>query len=228
VKRDFLHLDRTTKIYDAARDVLLDRVNKLNQEIASITSSSNQINESSINEILEFCDKNDLAILPATLDEMWILIPLDEVPPGEELRKYRKTTRYTNLKNLATSFDSFLKAIARNRVPPVKSTKLTPLVQEVMCKEPWFHEFSRMIQQGYHQGNDAQKFFVNLSKIKQPTTIEEFWARNFIISIAARNFSAHNFSTDDWVYGDYMGLMINSIVYSIFCSWSTAKTKNWI
>lgn len=228
VKRDFLHLDSTTKIYDVASDVLLDSIRELNQELATITASSNHIHETSAQEILEFCDKNDLDILPTTLDEMRIQISVDDVPPGEEMRKYRKTTRHTNLKNLATSFEYFLKAITKNKLPTVKSTELTPLVQEIMDKGPLLTEFNKMIGQGYHQWRNSQTFFVNLSNLKQLTTIEEFQARNFIISIAARNFSSHTFTSDDRVYGDYMGLMINSIIYSIFYFWSKAKCEHWV
>lgn len=154
---DFRHLDHAIQARDEARLSLLHFAKgyKNDLEEAGIHSYSISFSETFVDELLDFCDRHDIFLLIHTLHDMTYTLDDDE-------RKFWHVTRYTNLKNLTTSFEYFLKKISERPIAEGKlqqKSTLTPLVQETMKTEKvWIDLFN---QNARHVSADSPAEFLS-------------------------------------------------------------------
>jgi hypothetical protein len=180
------------------------------------------LQDSDIDDVIKFCEENDLWILIHTLD--------DGIGTLDEERKFLRVTRYVTFKNLAMSLEYFLKAFAdravskgRSDLAELQGKTLSPVVLKVMDNEKsWINILKRYISQGR---TDAAHFAKNLNEIQKEPNDQ---ARHFLIACLARNLTVHSYPTDDWFYGDLFGEMMDSILLSLFYTWHVAKREAWI
>ena len=161
------------------------------------------------------------------------VLTLDEftLDSEEEIaRKLLKVTRYTNLKNLATSFEYFLKYIAERgagngfqSIAGLGGKTLDPLIKQTMDRETWIQEYRANKSLTY--GDNSASFENNL---QSAFTINDIQARNFIITSLVRNMVVHYYIEEDWFFGNLFGEMSTSIYFCIFYSWHVAKKNNWL
>jgi len=226
IKREFRHIDLSTKERDEAEEVLLHVAKEMAQDFAknSIQPSIGAFSEKEISGLLDFCEENGLTLFSYTLSEL--------IATEEESRRFRRLIRYVHLKNLATSFEYFLKAIAsRGNIHLGSHATLTPVVKSLMTNETGWIALFEANKSCLSAENPAQ-FLSNLRRLlndHQLTGSEDgFWARCFLISCLARNLTVHNYPTDDWFYGDLYGVMLRALIYSFFYSWHVAKRERWV
>lgn len=224
VKREFRHIDLSTKERDEAEEVLLHSAKEMAQDCAknSIQPSIGTFSEKEISGLLDFCEDNGLTLFSYTLSEL--LATEDEAS-----RKFRRLTLYGSLKNLATSLEYFLRVIASRRHNNLPSG-LTDIVKKVMKNESWIRIFDNNSKLA--SGKDPAEFLSKLRLLLKDDELtgseDGFWAQCFLISRLARNLTVHNYPTDDWFYGDLYGKMTSVVIYSIFYSWHVAKRERWV
>jgi len=227
------HLDPNSRMRDVATDELVYYAEHYQDNLkkTGITNPSLSFAKCDANQLIHFCYQNGLDMLAFSLDEMIAIYPVDDVANKERERKSQRTTRYTNLKNLATTLEYFLRVLAQNNNKSLEKL-MTPLIRQLMSGESWIGMFEANRNWVRSNNNKSQDFYQNLNRILQDSSLKSsedgYWAKNFLISCLVRNLSVHTYPTDDWFYGDLMGEMIQAVVYCFLYSWYVAKREAWV
>lgn len=174
--------------------------------------------------LLRYCDLQGLGLVSTALSG---LLAVDD---EEYRRKSRRVWRYTNLKNVLTSYEYLLKGLAA----PGGGT-LTGVVLETMEEESWFALFDsgRIDANGNSllHGNSAEKFLSNLDVMladdRLDGSVDGYWARQFLITCLARNMAVHSYPSDDRYYGDVFVLMLDAVTAAMLRTWKMAEWKGW-
>jgi len=206
-KRALRQLDINSKERDDARDVLTH-------------NAGNRYSKDEIESVLDYCADRDLPILVSALSGM---ISNDK----DYAEKMRRVTRYTNLKNVLTGFEYFARSLVGKKYSTVPApaglpATLTPIVIDLMGKQPWFAQFKQHKTEGT---------IGNLNRIlsdNSMSTPQGSLAREFLITCVARNLSVHDYPSDDQYYGDLFGEMLSAAISSILFSWRFARTAGWV
>ena len=106
-KRTFRHLDIATKERDYALKVLNSIAKDCGSDLCQLGDSQWSFTEADTNELLNFCEQNGIGLFMTSLSGM--------VSIGDEeyRRNFRRVQRYTNLKNVLTSYEYLLKNLAQ-------------------------------------------------------------------------------------------------------------------
>ena len=98
-------------------------------------NSSWTFTKADVDELLDYCDQQGLGLLRHALSGM-VAVGADEYQS-----KFRRVQLYTNLKNVLTSFEYFLKHLGGAANFNVDGKTLHPIIGEMMSKADWFSLF---------------------------------------------------------------------------------------
>jgi hypothetical protein len=228
-KEKLRHIDPISKIHDIALGVLINYARNYSNKLKTIcdVQPENIFTEGDINQLLLYCEREGLDLLPFTLDEMIAVTSVNDTGNKERMRKRQKPTRYTNLKNLGTTLEYLMKALLGKKAVQERLT-LTPLVSRFMKNEPWITLFNERTILVGTKGNNQNEFNEKYLKIRQDKELNQsedgFWVSCFLTSCLARNLSVHTYpnAKEHWFYEDAIGEMTQAISYSILYAWHIA------
>ena len=227
-KQTFRHLSIVTKERDCALMILNQDSQRCAAELRALGCSVSPFTEADANDFLNYCDQEGLGLLPYALSGM------NAIGFEEFHQKSRRVLRYTNLKNILTGYEYFLKNLGPQ---PVKNANsLTQAVERAMESESWFSMFktSKRDANGKRllSGTDAEKFLDNLDTLLKDNRLEGsargYWARQFLVTCLARNMTVHSYPSDDRYYGDLSSPMLDAVVAAMFYTWKVAQREGWI
>ena len=223
-KRTFRHLNILTKERDYAFD-LLDRASKdCGSALRQMGPSQWSFTESDTIDLLKYCEQESLGVFVTALSGM--------VAVGDEeyRRKFTRMQKYTNLKNVLTGYEYFLKSVTQGTSIVTDKKTLTMLVADVMAHEPWQNLFAT--RRKLVSGADSQDFLGNLGTLLSDKHLKAspqgYWAGQFLVMCLARNMTVHAYPSEDSYYGDFFGPMLDSVICSTFYTWRLAKVNGWI
>lgn len=226
--RTFRHLDEVNKEHDYAANVMKNVASKTTLDLQK-KGANWSFTESEINELLDYCEQEGLGLLCTALSGMLA------IGDTEHHRKYRRVTRYTNLKNVLSSYEYLLKSIGDKANLGIDGKTLIPAIQTVMRSESWFalFESQRIGTNGsLLSAEDTTDFINNLVTILNDSqlsnSVEGYWARTFLFALSARNGTVHFYPDEDRYYGELFGEMLNTPVIAMFYTWKLAKQNNWV
>ena len=222
-KRTFRHLDIATK----ERDYALDLLNSVSKDCGSalrhLGDSQWSFTEDDSNDLLNYCEQAGIGLFMTALSGM--------VAVGDEeyRRNFRRVQKYTNLKNVLTSYEYLLRAIAQGADLVVGKKTLTHLVDQVMGQEAWYQRFKK--RKGLASGHNTQDFLTNLGTLQTDNqlngSLKGYWAQQFLVMCLARNMTVHSYPNEDSYYGDLFGPMLGAAINATFYTWQLAKVKGW-
>ena len=221
-RRSFRHLHPAMKDLDYALK-LVERISEqCSKDIVDAFEVDWIVEPDDITSMLVYCQQHDLGLLATSLGGMVA------VGYEEHRNRFRPVHRYTNLKNLLTSFEYLLKHLAENAdLSPARPT-LHSVVQEVMASEDWMPLF----QARSVSCDSTDSFFTKLDCLQSDSSYREsisgYWARAFLIACLSRNFAVHFYPDDERYFGDVFGVMLDAVVVSILYSWDLAKENKWL
>ena len=223
-KQAFRHLNIATKERDYALDVL-NRVSKDCGNALRQLGTQWSFAEVDANDLLDYCAQEGLDLFMTALSGM--------VAIGEEeyRRNFRKVQKYTNLKNVLTSYEYLLKRLTQGTGLASGDETLTKLVRNVMVQEKWHSLFRNGEQQQLHKGTSTQHFLTNLNTLMGDSqwkgSVECYWAQQFLITCLARNMTVHSYPSEDSYYGDSFGPMLDAGIIATLYTWQLARANGW-
>lgn len=227
-KKSLRRLDVATKERDEARDVLVYFAGKYSDELArlAILPRTRVFTESEIDALLDYCEGEELLVLITALSGM-------VAAEDDYDTKFRRVTRYTNLKNVLTSIEYLLKELAAKGGIALSGNTLNPVVRSVMANETgWIGTFNAKVQLGLTSATTAAGFLGNLTHLRSDPdllrTEDVYWARVFLICCLARNLTVHKYANEDWFYGELFGEMLVAAIFALLYSWQVAKREGWV
>ena len=224
-KRTFRHLDIMTKEHDYALKVLNSIAKDCGSDLWQLCDSQWSFTKADTNELLNFCEQNGIGLFMTALSGM---VAIDD---EEHRRNFRSVQRYTNLKNVLTSYEYLLKNLAQGAGLVVGREPLTQLVDKVMAQETWYKLFDTKKQQGMLNGNNVQEFLTKLGALlndgQLTGSLQGYWAQKFLVMCLARNMTVHSYPSEDSYYGDLFGPMLNAVIIATFYTWQFAKARGW-
>ena len=225
-KQTFRWLDIVTKERDYALDLLTEVAEDCIKALRQLGDAQWSFAEPDANDLLNYCEGNGLGLFAIALSGM-VAIGDDEYR-----QKSRRVQRYTNLKNVLTSYESLLKNLAVGSGLNVGGKTLTPLVKEVMSQKAWYPLYEARMQKGRLNGNNTQEFLTNLSTLLADSQLkgssQGYWAQNFLITCLARTMTVHSYPNEDSYYGNLFRPMLHSVIMATFYTWQHAKSNAWV
>ena len=224
-KQTFRRLDIATKERDYACDLLKSASEDCGSALQQLGDPLWSFTEADANDLLNYCEQKGRGVLVTALSGM--------VAIGDEeyRRNFRREQMHTNLRNVLTSYEPFLKTIAHGTGLIVGNETLTPLVDKVMAEEPW-HKLFAARKQGWLSAKNPQCFLSKLDKLLTDHELKGspkgFWAQQFLITCLARNMMVHSYPSEDSYYGNPFRQMLNAVVSVTFYTWQLANAKSWI
>lgn len=223
-------LQTSTRERDAAKRVLtgvrfVDEIRRGANE-----KSDEEIKkEIEVDTLLDYCEKHVSLLITA-------LSGMQATGDQEFQEKDRAVIKYTNLKNILTSFEYLTKKIKKAaRIKSGDSLRLMILAlmekESKMEKESWVAEFEKNQRMTYGSVKKLRKLVAD--------TALDYTAKNFLIACAGRNFVVHNFPEQfefgdgeiprqSDFYGDLFGEILNAARYAILYTWRKARKENWV
>ena len=225
--RTFRHLDEVNKERDYAVSVMKRVASKCASDLQKYDPNWS-FSESEINDLLDYCEQEGLGLLRTALSGMLA------IGDDEHRLKYRRTTRYTNMKNILSSYEYLLKSLGDKANLGIEGKTLTRLVKKVMVNENWISCFNARSENNNNllSAKNTTEFINNLVTIMNDSQLSNsakgFWARTFLFALSARNGTVHFYPDEDKYYGDLFGEMLNTSVIAMFYTWKLAKRNGWV
>lgn len=226
IKRDFRHLDTLIKECDEARELLSYYAENYTDSLGKlkIPGSTRTFSSGEIDNLLEYCGREGFSVLLTALSGM-------VATEDEYAEKFRRVSRYTNLKNALTVLEYILRKFAIEGGNTLKKLTLNPVIRAVMKNEPWYPQFEQKTNSGVTSAGSIDQFFNHLNQLlHDPDLLQSenaYWARVFLIVSLGRNLTVHTYPNEDWFYGELFGEMLRATIYAILYTWQLAKTKGW-
>lgn len=227
-KQSLRRLDVATRERGEARDVLIHFAGKYSIELTrlAILPRTRVFTESQVDELLDYCEGEDLSVLITALSGM-------VAAEDDYDTKFRRVTRYTNLKNVLTSIEYLLKDLAVKGGITLSGNTLNPVVRSVMANETgWIGTFNAKVQLGLTSAATSTGFLGNLTQLRSDPDLlvseDAYWARVFLICCLARNLTVHKYANEDWFYGELFGEMLVAAIFALLYSWQIAKREGWV
>ena len=224
--KTFLHLGVSAKERDRALKLLNSVSVGCNKALAGLGGQVWSFAPLEAEELIDYCYQEGLGLLPSALSGM-VAIGEDEYR-----QNFRRVQRYTNLKNILTSYEYLLKSLGQGSGLATGGETLTPLVSKVMSNETWYNLFCAKKRQGLLKGNNTRDFLANLATLHGDSQLkgsaDGYWAQQFLMTCLARNMTVHAYPTEDSYYGDLFGPMLAAVVSAMFYTWRLARTKGWL
>ena len=217
------HINLLTK----ERDYALDQLNRVSENCGSalghLGDSQWSFTEADAIDLLNYCEQAGLGLFITALSGMMA------IGDGEYRRNFRRVQRYTNLKNVLTSYEYLLKHLTQNTGLIGGKETLTQLVDKVMANEMWYSLFNAKKQQGILNGTNTQEFLSNLGILLADQqlngSLQRYWAQKFLVMCLARNMTVHSYPNEDSYYGDLFGPMLDAAIIATFYTWRFAKAN---
>jgi len=226
-KNQFRHLNTLLKERDETREMLVHVAGDYRKVIEkhNIPKPKHMFRPNEIDKFLDYCESEGLTIFFTAISGM--------IATGEEYAvKFRRVTRYTNIKNVLTALEFLLKSFAANGDFHLNGKSLNPVIKEMMKSEKWFRLFKDKTDKGLTHAKDPTEFFNNINQLVNDSDLvqseETFWAREFLIASLARNLTVHSYPDYDWFYGQLFGEMLGAALYSVMYSWQVANREGWV
>ncbi len=223
-ERMFRHLDTATKERDYSLDLLKSVATACGSALQKLGDSQWSFTEADADDLLTYLEQEGLGIFVTALSGMIA------VGDDEYRQKFTRVQKYTNLKNVLTAYEYFLKNLTQGTSIVTDKKTMTMLVGDVMAHEPWKNLFGTRSKLA--SGADSQDFLANLGTLLSDRhlkgSVEGYWARQFLVMCLARNMTVHAYPNEDSYYGDFFGPMLDSAICSTFYTWRLAKTNGWI
>ena len=222
-KRRFRHLDIATKERDYAFDLLNSVSKACGIALHKVGDCKWSFTEADTNDLLKYCQQEGLGVFVTALSGMVAI-------GDEEYRsKFTRVQKYTNLKNVLTAYEYFLKKLAQRGGVVTDKKTLTKLVGDVMAQELWWSSFDSRTH--LVSGSDSRSFVTNLGTLLTDKQLrgspQRHWARQFLVMCLARNMTVHSYPNEDSYYGDLFGPMLDAAICSTFYTWRLAKAHGW-
>ena len=223
-KRTFRHLNIAAKERDYAFDLLNSVSKECGIALQKLGDSQWSFAEADTNDLLKYCEQEGLGVFVTALSGM--------VAIGDEEHrwKFTRVQKYTNLKNVLTAYEYFLKTLAQGSSVVTDKKTLTKLVGDVMAHEPWCSSFDSRTH--LVSGGDTRVFIANLGTLLTDKQLrgspQRYWARQFLVMCLARNMTVHSYPSEDSYYGDLFGPMLDAAICATFYTWRFAKAHGWI
>ena len=223
-KRTFRHLNIATMERDYAFDLLNSASKDCSSALRQMGDSQWSFTESDTNDLLKYCEQYGLGVFVTALSGM--------VAVGDEeyRRKFTRMQKYTNLKNVLTGYEYFLKSVTQGTCLVTDKKTLTWLVGKVMAQEPWRSLFTARTD--LVSGANTQEFLANLVTLLSDGQLkgspQGYWARQFLVMCLARNMTVHSYPSEDSYYGEFFEPMLDAAICATFYTWRLAKTNGWI
>ena len=224
-KETFLRLDVIAKERERALSVLNIVSAECSETLSRLDKQTGLFAEAEGEEIIDYCYKEGMGLLPTALSGF--------VASGEEERhqNFRRVQRYSNLKNVLTSYEYVLKSLMERPGLSTGGETLTQLVSTAIRNETWYGAFDEYKKQGLLTGKNSQEFLGNLVTLLDDRQLKEsadgYWAQQFLITCLARNMAVHSYPKEDSYYGDQFGTMLNAVVSATFYTWQLSKANAW-
>ena len=223
-ERTFRHLNTATRERDYSFDLLNSVAKACGSALQKMGDSQWSFTEADADDLLKYFEQEGLGIFVTALSGM-VAIGDDEYR-----QKFTRVQKYTNLKNVLTAYEYFLKNLTQGTSIVTDKKTLTRLVADVMAHEPWQNLFDTRRQ--LVSGADSQDFLANLGTLLSDKHLNAspkgYWARQFLVMCLARNMTVHAYPNEDSYYGDFFGPMLDAAVCSTFYTWRLAKANSWI
>lgn len=220
----FRNFDLATKERDAARRVLtgIRIVDEIKNESNSI--SKEEIEKAKeVDTLLDYCQINVSLLITA-------LSGMEAIGYQEFQEKDRAVVKYTNLKNILTSFEYLVRRI--KKAARIKSgDTLDPMLMALMDGEPWVAQFIEKRKMTYGSLKKLKRLMADMNL--------DYTAKFFLITCAARNFTVHNFPEEfelrgsnavrqSEFYGEVFAEILRAVKSSILYTWRKARAENWV
>lgn len=216
-------MDTATRERDQAFRVIVRGAQRCASELHKLGENDWSFTESDVNELLDYCADEGLELIHTAMSGM--VASSDE----EEQQKFRYVELYSNLKNILTSYEYLLKNLGERGQVNVRGT-LGRVIPKVMRGEGWLHVFVN--RRGLARADTPAEFLNNLDFIINDDhlggSVDDYWARSFLITLLARNCAVHSYPTEDRYYVESFGHMLHAPIAAMLFTWQLAKRKNWI
>lgn len=216
-------LDAATRERDLAFRVLARGSQRCASEIGELDENGWSFTESEVNELLDYCGEEGLNLVHTALSGM---VASDN---EKERQKFRYVEMYSNLKNILTSYEYLLKSLGERGQVNVRGT-LGGVIPKAMRGEGWLPVFVN--RRHLARADTPAEFLDNLDFILNDDhlggSVDDYWARSFLITLLARNCAVHSYPTEDKYYVESFGHMLHAPIAAMLFTWQLAKRKNWI
>ena len=220
--RTFRHLHPEMKDKEYAQILIGHIVDRCSLTLTEKFDIDWTFEEDQATEMLDYCQREGLGLLVTSLSGM-IAVGFEE-----RRRKFRLVHKYSNLKNILTSFEYMLKGLGEKAGLSVHGATLHPIIRKVICEEEWVTVFER---EGV-RANSTQEFIAKLEHFTSDPcwneSINNYWAQAFLVTCLGRNYTVHFYSEDVRFYGDALGTLLDAVVTAICYTWKLAKEKSWV
>ena len=225
-RRTFLYLDPASKERDYALGRITHAAQACRDRLRQLGDANWTTTEAEIEEFLDHCAQEGIGIIPTSISGM---VAIGE---QEHEEKYRRVERYTNLKNVLTSYEYLLKHLASKGQVQDPNRYISGLIRQVMANENWISLFNARVSQGITSADDITQFVNNLDTLLGDSqldgSVSGHWARIFLVTCLARNGTVHQYPSEDRYYGDLFGNMLHSALCAMIYSWKFARSRQWV
>lgn len=226
-KRTFRHLLAAAKERDYAVDLLTHAPSTFGSALETFGKSGWPFTETDAHALLDFCEQQGLSLLRTSLSGM-IAIGQDE-----RIEKFGRNQTYTNLKNISTGYENFLRIIARKAVNGDLPTGLSGVVRKVMRERSWAKKYDHLWRpRGLLHASSFEEFQSNLNTLLSHEELqgssEGICAMAFLVTCLGRNFTAHSLPGDDGAFHDVFGRALDGVIVAITYTWLLAGQEGWL
>ena len=222
----FRHLHIPTKERDEAISFAQHVLQNADVRLSTRAGTSWSSRADDAGEILDHCAVNGLDLLVTALSGM------TAVGDEEYRQKFRRVQRYSNLKNILTSYEYFLKSVSDKGGYAIGGKPLTPAVEQVMRNEAWIGDFQIRARKGLLSAKGSDEFLDNLEALNQDvhlkSSVNGLWAYVFLVTCLGRNMTVHAYPSQHRYYGQLFGNMLDAVVMAICYTWDLARSEGWL
>ena len=216
-------MDTPTRERDEAFRVIVRGAQRCTSELHELGENNWSFTESDVNELLDYCANEGLELIQTAMSGM--VASNDE----EEQQKFRYVELYSNLKNVLTSYEYLLKSLGERGQVNVRGT-LGQVIPKAMRGEGWLDVFVNRTHLA--RAHTPAEFLDNLDFILNDDhlggSVDDYWARSFLITLLARNCAVHSYPTEDRYYIESFGHMLHAPIAAMLFTWQLAKRRNWV
>lgn len=212
--REFRHLDKAVKLYDYAKGTFERLLTEYNAKFPNLTISATDIEN-----LIDFIETHGLFIIPYAIFDM------DEAL--NDSRPFQSTSLYTNLSNLTTGFENYLREIANI----ASQSNIGNLHKIIAGMFPWGNDFNTMHETNItlYGKDDPFSYFPYLEDVYTDPNLDTNEAlRTFLIAYRTRNMIAHNYTLDHKLYYAWYSVIYISVCQAILYAWVNATNNGWV
>lgn len=227
-KQTFRRLLAPEKERDYAVDVLTHMPRVWSQALQEDDESGWPFTEADANALLDFCEQQGLSLLRTSLGGMLA------VGEDEHREKFTHEQTYSNVRNILTGYEDLLRRLPpetiRDTLPPEFTNKVSKLVHG----RSWAKKFDRVRcdPKKLLDAKSPWEFRTKLNKVLNHKEVQGskdgLVAMAFIVTLLARNFTAHSLADDDGIFQEEIGKTLDAVIIAITHTWKLAQEEGWL